>query len=273
MSYKIGIFDSGVGGLTVFNSIFQKLPNYHYIYLGDNARAPYGNHSYDTVLQFTWESVRWLLNQDCQLVIVACNTASAKALRTIQQKFLPSFNPFKRVLGVIRPTAEKIGNFSFTKHVGLLATTGTINSESYDIEINKFFPDIKLFKQACPLLVPLIENQAVYSEGGDFFINQYVNLLLNQHDKIDTILLGCTHYPLISELITKQINKKITLVDQGYIVADSLVEYLQRHPEINNLLSKYKKIEYFTTDDIIKFKALAKIFTNQEIEVQKINLV
>ena len=244
---SIGIFDSGVGGLTVFKSISEKLPQYNYIYLGDNARSPYGDHSFETVYKYTLECVEWLFAQGCPLVILACNTASAKALRTIQQVDLPIKYPNHRVLGVIRPTSEVLGNFSQTKHVGIMGTRGTINSFSYPIEIDHFFPELQVYQQACPMWVPLIENGEHESEGADYFINKYVQELLSQSNRIDCILLACTHYPLLIPKIALNIGKKIKLLSQGEIVAESLANYLKRHPEIEMKLSKNnsKSIMYY----------------------------
>src|SRR5476651_1808422 len=228
----IGIFDSGYGGLTVFRSIFQQLPAYDYIYIGDNARAPYGNRSFKTIHQYTWECVHWMFKQGCPLVILACNTASAKALRTIQQQDLKSVDPAKRVLGVIRPTAEVIGNHTQTKEIGVLGTRGTVQSGSYLIEIGNFFPDVKVYQQACPLWVPLIENGEYDKTGADYFVKQYLEQVLAQSPGIDTLLLACTHYPLLLDKINAFLPAYVKAIPQGDIVARSLVDYLQRHPEM-----------------------------------------
>ncbi|MDI9338049.1 MAG: glutamate racemase [Alphaproteobacteria bacterium] len=273
-THSIGIFDSGVGGLTIFDHILQVLPEYNYIYLGDNARAPYGNHSFETILEYSWQATQWLFEQNCQLIIVACNTASAKALRTIQQKYLPHFYPNRKILGIIRPTAEVIGQYSITQSVGLLATQGTIVSKSYDLEVSKFFPNLNLYKQACPLLVPLIENNDIFSAGGIYFVEKYVKNLLNQSSKIDTILLGCTHYPIIKTLIENIIKKpKIKIINQGPLVAESLKKYLLKHTEIENLINKQRRVKFYTTEDTSKFLELSKAFFKKNIEVEKINLV
>jgi glutamate racemase len=263
----IGIFDSGYGGLTVFRSIFQQLPGYDYIYLGDTGRAPYGNRSFKTIHQYTWECVQWLFDKGCPLVILACNTASAKALRTIQQKDLQHEDPSKRVLGVIRPTAEVIGDYTKTKEIGVLGTKGTVHSESYLIEIGHFFPDVKVYQQACPLWVPLIENGEYNKPGADYFVKQYLDQLLAQSPGIDTLLLACTHYPLLMEKIKQFLPGNIQVVSQGDIVAKSLADYLQRHPEIDNSLSKTGTQWFFTTtDDTADFDQHAAFFFSAPVK-------
>lgn len=266
----IGIFDSGFGGLTVFKSIAAKLPNYDYIYLGDNDRSPYGDHTFETVYQYTLECVEWLFAQGCPLVILACNTASAKALRSIQQLNLPKSYPNHRVLGVIRPTAEVIGNYTKTNQIGVMGTRGTVSSGSYPIEIKNFFPDIQVHQQSCPMWVPLIENGEHLSSGADFFVQEYIEQLLSKAPAIDCILLACTHYPLLVPKIEKYLPKSIQLLSQGEIVADSLVNYLLRHPEIEQQLNKEAKRSYFTSGDIATFNAHASIFLGEEIEAQRI---
>lgn len=261
----IGIFDSGIGGLTVFRSIAEQLPGYDYIYLGDNSRAPYGNRSFNTIHQYTWECVQWLFKTDCQLVILACNTASAKALRTIQQQDLMGLDPSKRVLGVIRPTAEVIGDLSITKEIGVLGTTGTVQSESYPIEIKKFFPDLKVYQQACPLWVPLIESGEYEKPGADYLIKQYLDELMAQSANIDTVLLACTHYPLIQDKIEAYLPGNIKVIAQGDIVANSLVDYLQRHPEMEQQLSKNGSKQFFTTDDTTEFDRHASRFFSAQV--------
>jgi glutamate racemase len=257
----IGIFDSGYGGLTVFRSIAEKLPGYDYIYLGDTARAPYGNRSFHTIHQYTWECVQWLFKQGCPLIILACNTASAKALRTIQQQDLPNLDPSKRVLGVIRPTAEVIGNYTKTNQIGVLGTKGTVQSGSYVIEIAHFFPDIKVYQQACPLWVPLIENGEYDKPGADYFVQKYLDQLLSQSPDIDTLLLGCTHYPLLIKKIRQYLPEHIKIVSQGEIVADSLADYLDRHPEMENNISTTGAQHFFTTtDDTADFDHYARLF-------------
>ncbi|MEO8884732.1 MAG: glutamate racemase [Mucilaginibacter sp.] len=256
----IGIFDSGIGGLTVFRSIAEQLPGYDYIYLGDSSRAPYGNRSFNTIHQYTWECVQWLFKMDCQLIILACNTASAKALRTIQQKDMQGIDPTKRVLGVIRPTAEVIGNYSATKEIGVLGTTGTVQSESYLIEIQKFFPDLKVYQQACPLWVPMIESGDYEKPEADAIINLYLYELMKQSVNIDTILLACTHYPLIQDKIKALLSPNIKVIAQGDIVAHSLADYLQRHPKMEQQLSKTGTKQFFTTDDTAEFDGHASRF-------------
>ena len=256
----IGIFDSGIGGLTVFRSITEQMPGYDYIYLGDNSRAPYGNRSFNTIHQYTWECVQWLFKQNCQLVILACNTASAKALRTIQQKDMQGFDATKRVLGVIRPTAEVIGNYSTTKEIGVLGTAGTVQSGSYPIEIQKFFPDLKVYQQACPLWVPMIESGDFEKPEADTIINLYLYELMKQSVNIDTILLACTHYPLIQDKIKALLSPNINVIAQGDIVANSLVDYLHRHPEMEQQLSKTGTRQFYTTDDTADFDHHASRF-------------
>jgi glutamate racemase len=263
---SIGVFDSGYGGLTVLKEIVKHLPQYNYVYLGDNARAPYGNRSFDTVHQYTKGCVDWFFNQGCHLVILACNTASAKALRTIQQKHLPTISQTKRVLGVIRPTAEVIGNFSKSKHVGVLATTGTVQSNSYTIEINKFFPDIQVHQQACPMWVPLIENNEYNKKGADYFVKEYINELDKQNPNIDTILLACTHYPLLLSKIKEYTPVGTKIITQGEIVANSLVDYLQRHSEIESLCSKGNERNFYTTDSIEDFNQHASVFYGENVQ-------
>lgn len=262
----IGIFDSGFGGLTVFKSIANKLPQYDYIYLGDNARSPYGDHSYETVYQYTLECVEWLFAKGCPLVILACNTASAKALRTIQQVDLPNKYPNHRVLGVIRPTAEVIGNYTNTKHIGVMGTRGTVNSESYPIEIGHFFPDYKVHQQACPMWVPIIENSEHESEGADYFVNEYIKALLLQSLEIDCILLACTHYPLLIPKIEKYLPQSIKLLSQGEIVANSLIDYLKRHIEIESKLAKNAERTFYTSGDTTTFDAHASVFLGKALK-------
>lgn len=269
----IGIFDSGYGGLTVLKEIQQVLPEYDYLYLGDNARTPYGTRSFETVYKYTLEAVEWFFKQGCELVVLACNTASAKALRTIQQKDLPRIAPDKRVLGVIRPTAEVIGNYSHSKSIGVLATTGTVESESYLLEIGHFFPDLQVTQEACPMWVPLIENGEHLSVGADFFVQQHVHRLLQKNAAIDTILLGCTHYPLLAAKIEAVAGKGIKLVSQGEIVAKSLQNYLERHPEIAGLCTKNGQIQFKTTDSATDFDTKGAIFFGKSIQSEQINLV
>ena len=263
--HPIGIFDSGYGGLTVFGAIAERLPDYDYIYLGDNARAPYGDHSFEAIYQYTLECVEWLFSQGCQLVILACNTASAKALRTIQQKVLPVKYPNHRVLGVIRPTAEVIGDFTHSKIIGVMGTRGTVSSESYLLEINKFFPDVSVKQQSCPMWVPLVENNEHLGAGADFFIDKYLRELLKQDFRIDTILLACTHYPLLIPKIEAVLPDKIRLVSQGSIVAESLKKYLDSHIEIKEKLFVGAMRSFYTTGDKDVFNEHASVFFGRQI--------
>jgi glutamate racemase len=262
----IGVFDSGYGGLTVLKEIVKALPSYDYVYLGDNARAPYGTRSFETVYEYTLQCVKHLIEMGCPLVVLACNTASAKALRNIQQKDLPLLAPDKRVLGVIRPTTEIVGKLSKTGHVGVLGTNGTISSNSYPIEIAKFYPEITVHQEACPMWVPLVENNEFENEGADFFIKKNINSLLSQDKNIDTIILGCTHYPLLVNKIKKHLPSHITLLSQGEIIADSLGDYLNRHEEIEQKLSKGNGIEFYTTDAPETFDKAASIFYGKEVQ-------
>lgn len=269
----IGVFDSGYGGLTILKEIKNLLPQYDFIYLGDNARTPYGTRSFKTVYDYTKECVKWLFERNCSLVILACNTASAKALRTIQQKDLPEINSEKRVLGVIRPTAEVIGNFSTSNQIGILGTNGTIQSGSYLLEIEKSFPGIKIFQQACPLWVPLIENNEYESEGADFFIKKDIKMLLEKSPEIDTILLACTHYPLVLNKIKNHLPGNIKVISQGAIVAKSLQDYLKRHPEMDKRCSKNGHLEFFTTDSARDFDKHSEIFFGRKVSSVHIDLV
>ena len=268
----IGVFDSGYGGLTVLKEIVKVLPQYDYIYLGDNARAPYGPRSFDTVYNYTWECVQWFFKQECSLVILACNTASAKALRTIQQNNLPVTAPGKRVLGVIRPTTERIGEFTKTGSVGILGTNGTVQSGSYLIEIEKFFPQLKVYQQACPMLVPLIENREYETEGADFFLKKYLKKLLSQSDKIDTALLACTHYPLLKNKFKEFLPKEVAVISQGDIVAESLADYLGRHSEMEEKCSKTGEILFYTTDSAEDFDKQASIFYSRNVASKHVDL-
>ena len=268
----IGVFDSGFGGLTVLRALTDKLPQYDYLYLGDNARAPYGPRSFDTVYQYTLESVKWLFNQGCPLVILACNTASAKALRTIQQKDLPSMPPGLRVLGVIRPTTEIIGKYTSSKEIGILATKGTVTSGSYPIEIDKFFPDVKVYQQACPMWVPLIENHEHLSPGADYFVKKCVDKLKAQSSQIDTILLACTHYPLLATKILEAAGKDIRIISQGNIVAESLADYLARHPEMDAKLTREGRRLFYTTDDPEDFDLQATVFFGEAVQSRHTDL-
>jgi glutamate racemase len=271
-SQPIGVFDSGYGGLTVLKSFVEKLPSYDFIYLGDNARAPYGNRSFETVYQYTRECVQWFFSKGCPLVILACNTSSAKALRSIQQQDLVESGTTNRVLGVIRPTTEIAGLLSKTGNVGILATAGTVNSESYVLEIKKFFPDVNVFQQACPLWVPLIENNEHQGQGADFFIKKYVDELLSQSSGIDTVLLGCTHYPLLLDKLREYFPKNIQLIAQGDIVAESLLKYLKNHPEIESRCSKRAELAFYTTDDPEDFDRHAAYFYGEGIKSERVFL-
>lgn len=268
----IGIFDSGYGGLTVFRAIADKLPQYDYIYLGDNARAPYGTRSFETVYEYTLECVKWFFEQGCPLVILACNTASAKALRSIQQKDLPQLDASRRVLGVIRPTAEVIGKHTQSKKVGILATKGTVNSNSYPIEIGHFFPDVEVYQQACPLWVPLIENNEYKNAGAAYFIEKEIKALLYQHSEIDTVLLACTHYPIIAEQIRRYLPSATKLVSQGEIVAESLADYLRRHDSMEERLQKNGQKKFYTTDNALDFENHASLFFGAEVSAQQVKL-
>jgi glutamate racemase len=268
----IGVFDSGYGGLTVLKEIVNKLPQYDYIYLGDNARAPYGNRSFETVYQYTLQCMKWFFDQGCSLVILACNTASAKALRTIQQNDLPGMAPGKRVLGVIRPTTEVIGNYSESKSVGILATNGTVTSNSYPIEIEKFFPDLVVTQEACPMWVSLVENNEYQSHGADFFIKKNLTHIFSKDPKIDVILLACTHYPLLNEKIKEYLPVGVKLISQGEIVAQSLSDYLLRHPEIEAMCSKNRLRSFYTTDSAEDFDNHATIFFGATVQAKHLNL-
>lgn len=269
---KIGIFDSGYGGLTILKEIKALLPEYSYIYLGDNARSPYGNRSFTSVYEYTLEAVNWLFKQECDLVILACNTASAKALRNIQQFDLPKIAPQNRVLGVIRPVTERINTFTNTNTVGVFATIGTVKSKSYIIEINKFSPNITVIQEACPLWVPLVENNEFNSPGADFFIKKHCDNIIVKSNKIDTVILGCTHYPLLYDKIKAYLPENISIISQPKIVADSLKEYLQRHPEMENRLIKNSQMRFCTTDCDDFFSSMASIFLKEEIKAETVKI-
>ena len=267
----IGIFDSGYGGLTILHGIRSLLPEYDYLYLGDNARAPYGTRSFDVVYEFTRQSVMKLFEMGCHLVILGCNTASAKALRTIQQTDLPQIDPLRRVLGIIRPTAEVIGSLTATRHVGILATEGTIRSESYTLEIQKLFPDISVSGVACPFWVPLVEYNEGDSPGADYFVKKRIDQLMALDSQIDAIILGCTHYPLLMPKIRKYVPEGVRIVAQGDYVASSLRQYLQRHPDMERRCTRGGKVHYLTTENPDKFRESAQIFLHeQEVDVQNI---
>lgn len=268
----IGIFDSGYGGLTVLKEIKKQLPLYDYIYLGDNARSPYGTRSFETVYDYTLQCVQKLFSMNCSLILLACNTASAKALRNIQQKYLPTIDASKRVLGVIRPTTEIVGNYSKTGHIGVLGTNGTIISNSYPIEIAKFFPNAIVQQEACPMWVPLIENNEFESDGADYFIKKNLETLLKKDGKIDTIILGCTHYPIIIDKIKQHLPKNITVLSQGEIVATSLQDYLLRHSELEANCSKNGELQFYTTDNSQNFDTAASLFFGAEIKSEHLQL-
>ena len=267
----IGVFDSGYGGLTILNQIRELLPQYDYIYLGDNARAPYGTRSFDIVYRFTLEAVRYLFDQGCHLVILACNTASAKALRTIQQNDLPLIDPDRRVLGVIRPTVEKVGEISRNGNIGIVGTPGTIRSGSYELEIAKLHPTFHTYTQACPLWVPLVVNREASSPGADYFVKQEVDRLMAKEPAIDTIILGCTHYPLLYDKIRRYVPESARVLPQGEIVAESLVAYLQRHPEMEAKCSKGGTCSYRTTESPDKFAELASLFIGAPVTATQID--
>ena len=268
----IGIFDSGYGGLTILHGIRQLLPQYDFLYLGDNARAPYGTRSFDVVYEFTRQAVERLFQMGCQLVVLGCNTASAKALRTIQQNDLPQWDPQRRVLGIIRPTAEVIGTLTRTRHVGIFATEGTIKSESYNLEIAKLWPDIKVSGVACPFWVPLVEYNEADSPGADYFVKKRIDQLLRMDAEIDTIILGCTHYPLLLPKIHKYIPRGIRIISQGEYVADALQDYFEKHPEVEQRCTRGGNVHYLTTENPEKFKESAQIFLHEPVEVENITL-
>ena len=268
----IGVFDSGYGGLTILDKIREVLPEYDYIYLGDNARAPYGTRSFEVVYEFTRQAVNKLFDMGCHLVILACNTASAKALRSIQMNDLPGIDPARRVLGVIRPTVECVGEISKNQHIGVLATAGTIKSESYPLEIHKLFPEIQVSGTACPMWVSLVENNESQDEGADYFIQKYINQLLSKDPQIDTVILGCTHFPILLPKIRQYIPEHISVIAQGEYVAESLKDYLKRHPEMDAKCTKNGNCQFYTTEAEEKFSESASTFLKQQINVKHITL-
>ena len=268
----IGVFDSGYGGLTILSQIRERMPEYDFLYLGDNARTPYGTRSFEVVYEFTSQAVRTLFDMGCQLVILACNTASAKALRTIQQIDLPKIDPRKRVLGIIRPTVEYLGDITSTRHVGILATSGTIKSQSYPLEIKKLFPDITVSGEACPMWVPLVENNEAQSEGTDYFVGRHIDNLLAKDDMIDTIILGCTHYPILYDKIRRHTPEHIKVITQGEYVGRSLMNYLERHPEMDALCTKQGTCRFLTTESVEIFRQYASIFFDNDINVKSVAL-
>ena len=268
----IGIFESGYGGLTILHGIRQVLPEYDYLYLGDNARTPYGPRSFEVVYEFTRQAVLKLFEMGCHLIILGCNTASAKALRTIQQNDIPQIDPDRRVLGVIRPTAEVIGSLTTSRHVGVLATEGTIKSESYTLEIQKLYPDIQVIGVACPFWVPLVEYNEADSPGADYFVKKRIDQIMRLDPAIDAIILGCTHYPLLMPKILKYLPTGVRVIPQGEYVAESLKDYLERHPQMDAKCSKHATVHYLTTENPDKFKESAQIFLHESIDVENITL-
>lgn len=265
----IGVFDSGFGGLTVLKEIESALPDNDFLYLGDNARTPYGNRSFEIVYAYTLQAVKWLFHQGCGLVIIACNTAASKALRSIQQQDLPHIAPKRRVLGILRPVTEWVGHQSKSGHIGILATSGTVASNSYAIEINRFFPDITVVQEACPMWVPLVENNECNSEGADYFVKQHIDRLIAADPLIDTVILGCTHYPLLHQKIARHLSPGIHIVSQGKVVARSLTDYLKRHPEIATQCSRGGRREFYTSEKSDVFDRLATLFYGREIRSVK----
>lgn len=272
-SGPIGVFDSGYGGLSILRRIRERLPHYDYLYLGDNARAPYGPRSFGVVYRFTLEAVRYLFGRGCPLVILACNTASAKALRSIQRNDLPLIDPTRRVLGVIRPTVEKVGEMSSTGVVGVMGTNGTVRSRSYDMEIGKLYPSFTTVSQECPMLVPLVENEESAAPGADYFVKKYVDALFAKNSDIDTVLLACTHYPLLYDKIRRYVPEGARVVTQGEIVADSLADYFDRHPEMERRCTRGSSTTCLTTENPESFSRLARIFLGEEISANHIDLV
>ena len=271
-TFPIGVFDSGYGGLTILDHIRKRLPGYDYIYLGDNARTPYGSRSFEIVYQFTLQAVIRLFDEGCPFVLLACNTASAKALRSIQQLDLPKSHPSHRVLGVIRPTVEALGAMSRSRHIGVLGTTGTISSQSYTIEIANLYPEMTVTGEACPLWVPLVENRENNGEGADYFVKKNLHHLFAADELIDTLVLGCTHYPLLMKKIRKYIPESVTLVSQGPLVANSLKDYLLRHPEMDTRLSKNGACRFMTTEAKERFAETASLFLDHPIQVEHVSL-
>lgn len=269
---KIGVFDSGYGGLTILKGIRQELPEYDYLYLGDNARAPYGTRSFDIVYDFTRQAVEYLFKRGCYLVILACNTASAKALRSIQQQILPTQYPGRRVLGVIRPTVEAVGEISSTRHIGLLATPGTVRSKSYTLEVGKLHPDMKLTETACPMWVPLVETGEASGEGADYFVKKYIDKTIGEDPEIDTLLLGCTHYPILMPKIKQYAPEGVKVLSQGEIVGKSLADYLKRHPEMDSKCTKGGTTEFLTTENSEIFNRLASLFLDQPVKSTRVIL-
>lgn len=268
----IGVFDSGYGGLTILRELRKMLPNYDYLYLGDNARAPYGSRSFEVIYRYTLEAVKELFSRGCPLVILACNTASAKALRTIQQKDLPEIDPTRRVLGVIRPTVEILDQVSLSGHIGVLGTPGTVASESYVIETKKLFPEMMMAQQECPLWVPIVENSEAEGDGADYFVKKYIDALMAKDPEVDTFVLACTHYPLLIDKIRRYAPESIRILEQGRLVAESLKDYLRRHPEMDMRLSKGGTAEFLTSENPEKFDSLASVFTHHPVKSRRCTL-
>lgn len=268
----IGVFDSGYGGLTILRDFRRLLPEYDYIYLGDNARAPYGNRSFELVYEFTAQAVNHLFEQGCPLVILACNTASAKALRTIQVQDLPEIDPTRRVLGVIRPTIERLPELTATGHIGVLATPGTVLSRSYTLETEKLFPEMKVTEKACPMWVPLVENGEADMPGADYFVRKYIDAILLEDPEIDTLILGCTHYPMLYPKIRAYVPERISVVPQGNLVAESLKDYLKRHPEMDSRLTRNGTTIYETTEATFKFDTISSLFLQSPVSSVQIPL-
>ncbi len=269
----IGVFDSGYGGLTVLKELIATLPQYDFLYLGDNARTPYGTRSFDVVYKYTLQAVKYLFDQGCPLVIIACNTASAKALRNIQMLDLPTIAPDRRVLGVIRPSVEKVAEITKNGHVGVLGTVGTVVSESYPIELEKWSEGhVKsTVQEACPMWVPLVENNEIESEGADYFVKKNIQNILAKDPEMDTLILGCTHYPLLENIIRKYVPSEIEILKQGHIIAEKLVDYLQRHPEMEERLSRGGKVDFQTTEAADNFESKATLFMGQEIKATTVS--
>ena len=268
----IGVFDSGYGGLTILRDLRAMLPEYDYLYLGDNARAPYGSRSFDVVYRYTLEAVRELFSRGCHLVILACNTASAKALRSIQQNDLPGIDPARRVLGVIRPTVEILGDVSTTGHIGVLGTPGTVASHSYKMETNKLFPAMKVTEQECPLWAAIVENSEADGAGADYFVKKYIDMLVERDPQVDTFVLGCTHYPLLIDKIRRYAPQGVRILEQGRLVAESLKDYLRRHPEMERRLSRGGSVEFLTSENPEKFDSLASLFTHHPVKSRRCTL-
>jgi glutamate racemase len=260
----IGVFDSGFGGLTVLKEIEAALPRHDFLYLGDNARTPYGNRSFEIVYAYALQAVKWLFDRHCPLVIIACNTAAAKALRSIQQRDLAHIDPVRRVLGILRPVTERVGRLSDSGHIGVLATAGTVASNSYEIEIGRFFPGVTVRQEACPMWVPLVENNEYLGAGADYFVQKHVTRLMASDPLIDTVVLGCTHYPLLHEKIAQFLPPGVQIVSQGKIVAESLLDYLSRHPEISDRCSRDGRREFYTSEKAEVFDRLATLFYGRE---------